>query len=58
MVFSTHTLVDAEEVCDVVAIIHRGRIVAQGPPAELMAAQAGLEEVFLALTADESDDPT
>jgi ABC-2 type transport system ATP-binding protein len=54
VVFSTHTLVDAEEVCDVVAIIHRGRIVAHGPPADLMAREgaerARLEEVFLALT--------
>lgn len=56
VVFSTHTLVDAEEVCDVVAIIHRGRIVAHGPPADLMAREgaerARLEEVFLALTAE------
>lgn len=58
VIFSTHTLIDAEEVCDLVAIIHRGKIVAQGPPAELMS-QLGtpggrLEEVFLALTAEDA----
>ncbi len=61
VIFSTHTLIDAEEVCDVVAIIHRGRVVAQGPPAELMS-QLGtpggrLEEVFLALTDDAVEAP-
>lgn len=59
VIFSTHTLIDAEEVCDRVAIIHRGKIVAQGPPAELMSqlgtAGGRLEEVFLALTAEEGE---
>ena len=57
VVFSTHTLIDAEELCDEVAIIHRGRIVAQGAPRDLMAgegdARARLEEVFMQLTADD-----
>ncbi len=56
VIFSTHTLGDAEEICDQVAIIHRGRIVAQGPPAVLVseaaAGQSRLEEVFMALTQD------
>jgi len=54
VVFSTHTLVDAEEICDEVAIMHQGRVVAQGTPAALRAATgdaaADLEQVFLALT--------
>jgi len=54
VIFSTHTLVDAEEICDEVAIMHRGRVVAQGTPAALRAASgnaaADLEQVFLALT--------
>jgi ABC-2 type transport system ATP-binding protein len=59
VVFSTHTLVDAEEICDEVAIVHRGRIVARGTPAALREATgetaARLEEAFLALTEDGAD---
>jgi ABC-2 type transport system ATP-binding protein len=35
VLFSTHILSEAEQVCDRVIIIHKGRIVAQGKPAEL-----------------------
>lgn len=51
---TTHTMSVAEAVCDRIAIIDRGKIVAQGTPGELlrMAAQPGsdLEDVFLELT--------
>jgi ABC-2 type transport system ATP-binding protein len=35
VLFSTHILSEAEQVCDKVVIINRGNIVAQGAPAEL-----------------------
>lgn len=35
VLFSTHILSEAEQVCDKVVIIHQGDIVAQGVPAEL-----------------------
>jgi len=35
VLFSTHILSEAEQVCDRVIIIHNGRIVAQGRPAEI-----------------------
>jgi ABC-2 type transport system ATP-binding protein len=35
VLFSTHILSEAEQVCDRVVIIHQGRIVAQGRPAAL-----------------------
>jgi ABC-2 type transport system ATP-binding protein len=35
VLFSTHILSEAEQVCDRVIIINRGKIVAQGTPAEL-----------------------
>ena len=35
LLFSTHILSEAEQVCDRVVIINRGQIVAQGSPAEL-----------------------
>ena len=53
---TTHTLSVAEAVCDRIAILSRGRIVATGPTARLKeeAGQPGspLEDVFLQLTYD------
>ena len=55
---STHSLDVAEEVCDRIAILNRGRIVAMGSLTELReAAQAGdadLEAVFLKITREEA----
>ena len=48
---TTHTLSVAEAVCDRIAIINRGRIVANGTTAELKK-DAALEDAFLALTYD------
>jgi ABC-2 type transport system ATP-binding protein len=51
---STHTLAIAEELCDRIGIIHRGKLLAEGTVAELrdLAGQADspLESVFLRLT--------
>jgi ABC-2 type transport system ATP-binding protein len=50
---STHTLEVAEAMCDQVAIIQHGRIIAAGTVAELRRqhqADASLEELFLKLT--------
>lgn len=50
---STHTLEIAEVLADRIAIIHRGRIVAQGSLADLRSQRAreqSLEDLFLALT--------
>jgi ABC-2 type transport system ATP-binding protein len=51
---TTHTLSVAEAVCDRIAIIHRGRIVATGTTAELKQNRA-LEDRFLELTYDDED---
>jgi ABC-2 type transport system ATP-binding protein len=48
---TTHTLSVAEAVCDRIAIINRGKIVASGTTAELKK-DAALEDAFLALTYD------
>lgn len=53
---TTHTLSVAEAVCDRIAIINRGRIVAAGTTAELKRDSA-LEDVFLELTYDENASP-
>jgi ABC-2 type transport system ATP-binding protein len=54
VLMSTHTLEVAETMCDRIAIIHGGRIVAHGTLAEVQEQTAseelGLEELFLKLT--------
>jgi ABC-2 type transport system ATP-binding protein len=49
---TTHTLSVAEAVCDRIAIINHGRIVATGTTAELKQ-ESALEDVFLELTYEE-----
>jgi ABC-2 type transport system ATP-binding protein len=54
VLMSTHTLEVAEAMCDRIAIIHGGRIVASGTLTEVQQQTAsehlGLEELFLKLT--------
>jgi sodium transport system ATP-binding protein len=52
VLFSTHVMHEAARLCDRVAIIHRGRILAQGPPAELAAGHEDLEEAFAAMVVE------
>ncbi|HVZ74104.1 MAG TPA: ABC transporter ATP-binding protein [Polyangia bacterium] len=50
VIFSTHYLAEAELLCDRIGLLHRGRLLAEGPPAELRARAGGatnLEEAFL-----------
>jgi ABC-2 type transport system ATP-binding protein len=51
---STHTLSVAEDTCDRIGIIHRGRLIASGTTTELRReaniTEADLEQVFLSLT--------
>jgi ABC-2 type transport system ATP-binding protein len=54
VILSTHTLDVVEQICDRVAVIHRGRIVASGTLDEVRARHGAagerLEEIFLRLT--------
>ena len=53
IVLTTHYMEEAEVLCERVAIMHRGRIVTRGTPAELTAAvgpAATLDDVFTAAT--------
>ena len=53
---STHSLDVAQEVCDRVAILYRGRIVAMGKVDELMnSGDQDLEAVFLRITEEEEE---
>jgi ABC-2 type transport system ATP-binding protein len=51
---SSHILAEVAQTADSVVIVDRGRLVTQGPVAELTAS-AGLEDVFLGLTTAEND---
>jgi lipooligosaccharide transport system ATP-binding protein len=43
LLMSTHYIEEAERLADTVAVMSQGRLVAQGPPAELVAAHVGRE---------------
>jgi sodium transport system ATP-binding protein len=51
IVFSTHIMREVEKLCDRVAIIHKGRILASGTPTELLerSGQSDFEELFFEL---------
>jgi ABC-2 type transport system ATP-binding protein len=56
VVLTTHSMDEAETLCDRVAVIDHGRLLEHDAPAALIAAHAGagnLEDVFLALTGRE-----
>jgi ABC-2 type transport system ATP-binding protein len=54
VLMSTHTLEVAETMCDRIAIVHGGKIIASGTMSELQEQTAsedmGLEDLFLKLT--------
>lgn len=54
VLFSTHYMDEAERLCDNIAIIVQGKIVAVGTPADLMkkTGKANLEEAFVTLAGD------
>ena len=47
---STHTMEDAAEVCDRLAIVHKGRIAVLGTVAEIVGPGERLEDLFLRVT--------
>jgi sodium transport system ATP-binding protein len=51
VLFSTHVMREAEKLCDRIAVIHNGRILAEGTLAELRARTGGqdLDDVFIRL---------
>lgn len=55
VLFSTHILSEAEQVCDKVIIIQQGQILAQGAPAELRAALERGGRVLVRVEADSAD---
>jgi ABC-2 type transport system ATP-binding protein len=58
VLLTTQYLAEAEQLADTIAVLHAGRIVAEGTAAQLKSGLglASLDEVFLALTADQPAD--
>ena len=56
VIYSTHQLNEAEQVCDRIVIIHNGTLRADGSPDELMnnTNTKSLEDAFVSLTQDDS----
>jgi sodium transport system ATP-binding protein len=56
VIFSTHVMSDAEKLCDTIAIIHNGRILAEGTLAQLreQTARQDLEDIFVHLVEETS----
>lgn len=54
VIYSTHHLAEAEQVCDRIIIIHNGTVRARGSPKELIdeTETENLEEAYVALTGD------
>jgi len=53
LIYTTHYLEEAQQICGRVAIVDRGRVIAEGSPERLIASAgtcANLEELFLRLT--------
>lgn len=55
VLLSTHLMHEAAKLCDEVAIIHRGRILAQGPPSDLASGHVDLEDAFATLVSATED---
>jgi sodium transport system ATP-binding protein len=56
VIFSTHILHEAQRLCDEVAIIHKGKLLAQGPIEELQqqSGREDLEDIFIDLVEEKS----
>lgn len=54
ILYTSHNMKDIEEVCDRVIFLHKGRIVCEGPPADIVARSSGssLEDVFIQIARD------
>ena len=55
VIFSTHILAIAKEVCDELAILKKGEVIYSGTVEDLLASQPGktLEEIYLSMTGEE-----
>ena len=63
VIYSTHNLAEAQQVCDRIIIVHNGELRADGTPADLIMSSGAenLEDAYVSLTSDSArqdfDDP-
>ena len=55
IIYTTHYLKEASDICDRIAIINKGKLVALNSTQELLKNNSDLEEVFLNLTSNENE---
>ena len=57
VVYSTHQLFEAQQVCDRIIIIHNGNVMADGSPEQLIIDNdcESLEEAYVALTQEKRE---
>ena len=57
IIYSTHVMSEVDKLCDVVGIIHRGRLVAEGAPDLLKArfSAGDMEDVFVRAVSSEPE---
>jgi len=58
VIYSTHIMSEVEKLCDTVGIVHRGKLLAEGAPAELRArwGENDLEEAFVKIVAADENE--
>jgi ABC-2 type transport system ATP-binding protein len=56
VVLTTHDMDEADRLCDRLAVLDRGRIIALDSPAELKQAGGSMEDVFMRLTHEEAEE--
>jgi len=56
VIYSTHHLAEAQQVCDRIVIVHNGTIRADGSPTQLLeqTGKDNLEDAYVALTSDKA----
>ena len=54
VIYSTHVMSEVEKICDVIGIIHQGRLVAEGTIDELRSGQETLEDLFVRVVGAEA----
>jgi ABC-2 type transport system ATP-binding protein len=56
IIYTSHNMRDIEEVCDRIIFVHKGRVVAEGTPQEVVARskQDSLEDMFIAIARGEA----
>jgi len=52
ILLTTHNMAEADELCDRIAIVNKGQIIASGTPQELKGADNNLEDAYIRLVGD------